>query len=231
MTRTRAFTGIGAREAVALQRRLAEQVRCEPFRGVPRFVAGADVSCTRAGTTLWGGLVIFDRAESRLIESCVVSRPATFPYVPGLLSFRELPVLLEAAAGLRTRPEVILVDGQGMAHPRRLGLATHLGLGLDLPTIGCGKTRLVGDTRGEPGSRRGCRRLLYDRGERVGVLLRTRGNVKPMWISPGHRMDIESAARIALACSDRYRIPTPIRFAHHLVGEARRKALGRRAGE
>jgi deoxyribonuclease V len=177
---------------------------------------------------LWGGLVLFDRTESMLLESCVVSLPASFPYVPGLLSFRELPVLLEAAAGLRTRPEVILVDGQGMAHPRRLGLATHLGLGLDLPTIGCGKSRLVGDTRGEPGGARGCRRLLYDRGEPVGVLLRTRANVKPMWVSPGHRMDIDSAARIALACTDGYRIPAPIRAAHLLVGEARRKALGQK---
>jgi deoxyribonuclease V len=112
-----------------------------------------------------------------------------------------------------------------MAHPRRLGLATHLGLGLDVPTIGCGKSRLVGQTRGEPGGRRGCRRLLYDRGERVGVLLRTRARVKPMWVSPGHRMDIDSAARITLACSSGYRIPTPIRAAHHLVGEARRAAL------
>lgn len=215
---------ISVPEAVALQRRLSGQVRCEAFEGLPRWVGGADVSCTRNGTTLWGGIVVFDRKQRRIAASCMVSQPTTFPYVPGLLSFRELPVLLEAAAGLELRPDVILVDGQGMAHPRRLGLATHLGLGLDLPTIGCGKTRLVGETRGEPGAARGCRRLLYHRGERVGVLLRTRADVKPMWISPGHRMDIESAARITLACTDRYRLPFPVRAAHQFVGEARRSA-------
>ena len=225
VTLTGGIDRIGVREAVALQRRLAGQVRCETFKGLPRIVGGADVSCTRNGGTLWGGLVVFDRKAGQIIESCVVSLPATFPYVPGLLSFRELPVLLEAAAGLDLRPEVLLVDGQGLAHPRRLGLAAHLGLGLDLPTIGCGKSRLVGDTRGEPGAARGCRRLLYHRDERVGVLLRTRAGVKPMWISPGHRMDIDSAARITLACTGRYRVPAPIRAAHHLVGEARRQAL------
>jgi hypothetical protein len=130
---------------------------------------------------------------------------------------------MEAAAGLETRPEVVLVDGQGRAHPRRLGIAAHLGLVWDVPTIGCAKSRLTGETRGMPGEARGCRRLLYDRGERVGVLLRTRAGVKPMWISPGHRMDIASAARIVLACTGPYRIPEPVRAAHHLVGNARRQ--------
>ena len=215
---------ITVKEAVEQQRRLARQIRLETYPGLPRLVGGADVSCNRGGKMLWGGLVIYDRRRRDIVESCVISQPTTFPYVPGLLSFRELPVLLEAAAGLRTRPDVVLVDGQGIAHPRRVGLASHLGLGLDLPTIGCGKTRLVGESRGEPGPGRGCRRTLYDLNEKVGVLLRTRARVKPLWISPGHRMDITSAARIVLACTSRYRLPEPIRAAHFLVGEARRKA-------
>jgi deoxyribonuclease V len=212
----------GVAQAVALQRRLAARVRIEPFPGLPRRVAGVDVSASREGTTLWGGIVVFDREAGRIIESRVASLPAEFPYVPGLLSFREIPVLIKAGACLRSQPEVVLVDGQGRAHPRRLGIATHLGLVWDVPTIGCAKSRLVGETRGMPGEGRGCRRLLYDRGEPVGVLLRTRAGVKPLWISPGHRMDIASAARLVLACSRRYRIPEPIRAAHQLVGDAMR---------
>jgi deoxyribonuclease V len=131
--------------------------------------------------------------------------------------------LLAAAAKLRARPDVVLVDGQGLAHPRRLGLACHLGLLWNVPTVGCAKSRLLGETRGPLGARRGSRRLLYDRGEKVGVLLRTRDNVKPLWVSPGHRTDIASAARLALACATRYRLPEPTRLAHMRVGEARRK--------
>jgi deoxyribonuclease V len=171
--------------------------------------------------------VAFDRRQRRVLEAKVAVMDATFPYVPGLLSFRELPVLLEAMAGVERRPEVFLVDGQGMAHPRRFGIATHLGVTLDVPTIGCAKSRLVGETRGMPGDGQGCRRLLYDGGEAVGMLLRTRTGVKPMWISPGHRMDIDSAARITLACTGRYRIPEPIRAAHQLVNDARRRSRGR----
>jgi deoxyribonuclease V len=210
------------RQAVALQRELAGRIYRAPFPGLPRRVAGADVSCARFGKTLWGGLVVLDRFGWRVIESSVVSMAAPFPYVPGLLSFRELPVLMAAAERLASRPEVVLVDGQGVAHPRRLGLAAHLGLVWNLPTVGCAKSRLVGETRGMPGSRRGCRRLLYDGGESIGVLLRTRSRVKPMWVSPGHRMDIESAYRITLACTGAYRIPEPVRAAHRLVNEARR---------
>jgi deoxyribonuclease V len=182
------------------------------------------VSCSRFGKTLWACVVVFDRRHKRIIESCVADAPADFPYVPGLLSFREMPALLKAAAGVGTRPEVVLVDGQGRAHPRRLGIAAHLGLVWDIPTIGCAKSRLVGETRGMPGGARGCRRLLYDRGECVGVLLRTRANVRPMWVSPGHRMDTLSAARITLACTWRYRIPEPVRAAHQLAGNAMRAA-------
>lgn len=218
-------------EAIALQRRLVASVRLEPFSGLPRWVAAVDVSCSRAAPTLWGGVVLFDRREGRVVEAFVASQPATFPYVPGLLSFREIPVLVKAAEGLSIRPEVVLVDGQGRAHPRRLGIATHLGLVWDVPSVGCAKSRLVGETRGQPGRARGSRRRLYDQGEAVGTLLRTREGVKPMWISPGHRMDIPSAARIALACTGRYRIPEPIRAAHQMVGDAMRRANGRTGGD
>lgn len=213
---------ITPQQAAALQRRLAARVLVQPFEGLPRIVAGADVSCTRNGRTLWGGIAVCDRRTGDMVESRVVSVPATFPYVPGLLSFREIPVLLAAASLLNAQPEVVLVDGQGLAHPRRLGVAAHIGLLWDLPTIGCAKSRLTGETRGMPGAGRGCRRLLYDRGEAIGALVRTRAGVKAMWISPGHRMDIESAIRITLACTAGRRIPEPVRAAHRLVGEARR---------
>jgi deoxyribonuclease V len=210
-------------QAVDLQRELVGRLRLEKFPGRPSLVAGVDVSCQRGVPFLWGGVVVMDLRSMAVVESQVVRLRETFPYVPGLLSFRELPVLLAAISRLRCEPDVALVDGQGIAHPRRMGIAAHLGLLWDVPTIGCGKSRLVGDARGELGRARGSRRLLYDRGEKVGSLLRTRDGVKPLWVSPGHRMDIASAVRIVLACTGRYRLPEPIRAAHHCVGDARRR--------
>ena len=194
-------------KAVALQRRLAGKVRLESYGKLPRLVAGADVSCERFGTTLWGGIVVLDRKSWDVVEQQVACTTAQFPYIPGLLSFREIPVLLEAAALLQVEPDVILVDGQGLAHPRRLGLACHLGLLLDQPTIGCAKSRLVGSTRRPLRAGRGSRQTLYDRGEKIGSLLRTRDNVKPLWISPGHRTDFAAAIRVALLCTAGFRLP------------------------
>jgi deoxyribonuclease V len=217
--------GLSAARATALQRELAAGVILQPYVGLPDIVAGVDVSCTPWGKMLWGGVVIMERRTRRVLESGVASMPVEFPYIPGLLSFREIPVLLAAAADVTITPDVVLVDGQGLAHPRRLGLACHLGLLWDIPAIGCAKSRLIGETRGEPGTARGCRRMLRDGSDVVGVLLRTRSGVKPMWVSPGHRMDVASARRIVMACGGGYRLPEPTRLAHQLVGAARRAAL------
>jgi deoxyribonuclease V len=213
-------------EAVALQRELARRVTLVPCRGPLRYVAGVDVASALHGDTLWGAIVVVDRRTGSVVEEQVASAPASFPYVPGLLSFREVPVILAAARRVRTTPDAILVDGQGLAHPRRLGIACHLGLLWGIPTVGCAKSRLVGETRGPLGTRRGSWRTLYDRGEAVGVLLRTRESTSPLWVSPGHLVDTASARRVTLACASRYRLPDPTRLAHILAGRARRGAAG-----
>jgi deoxyribonuclease V len=152
------------------------------------------------------------------VERSTAERAVEFPYVPGLLGFREVPCLLEAFEGLRRVPDLILVDGHGIAHPRRFGVATHLGLELGLPTVGCGKSRLVGEHR-EPGLRRGSRTRLVERGEVIGSCLRTRDGVRPVYVSVGHRVDLESAVRLVLRATGRYRLPEPIRAAHRTAGE------------
>lgn len=210
-----------AADALALQRRLAPQVRLTPLdlNGVKR-VAGADLSLSRDGDELIAGIVVWDIAAQCVVEHVVVRRPCRFPYVPGLLSFRETPGVLAACRRVRSGVDVLICDAQGLAHPRRFGLACHVGLWLDLPTIGCAKSRLCGDFR-EPGARRGEAADLMLDGERVGAVLRTRRGVKPVFVSPGQRCDIDSACRVVMACLTRFRLPEPTRLAHQLVTRAR----------
>lgn len=198
------------RAAAELQLRLRDRVvRCGSLR--PRLVAGADVSVK--GGLARAAIVILRDLEP--VEEVVIERPVNFPYVPGLLSFRELPPLLAAWRRLRTRPDVILVDGQGYAHPRRFGLACHLGVLLDLPTIGCAKSRLVGE-HVDPPPERGAWAPLVDGGEVVGAALRTRSGCRPVYVSIGHRVTLAGAIRTVLACAPRYRIPEPQRRADQL---------------
>jgi deoxyribonuclease V len=145
-----------------------------------------------------------------------------FPYVPGLLSFREAPALLEAFAKIESDPDVVLFDGQGLAHPRRFGIASHLGLWLDRPTIGCGKTRLIGKFR-EPGVKAGAVARLTDNGDTIGMVVRTKHKTKPIFVSVGHRADLGTAVRLVLSCCRGYRIPEPTRQAHLHVNEMRRQ--------
>lgn len=210
-------------EARALQERLRPRLRLEGAPLRPRRVAGADVSCSRGSQELFAAIVVLDSRSLELLEVVRARGPALFPYVPGLLSFREIPPLLEAASRLRTRPDLLLCDGQGLAHPRRFGLACHLGLLLDLPTVGCAKTRLVGEHR-EPGPLRGHHARLTDRGELIGSVLRTRDRVKPVFVSPGHRVGLEQARRLTLSLCRGYRLPEPIRAAHAESNRARRDA-------
>jgi deoxyribonuclease V len=208
-------------EARALQRELAGRVDVARPLGDWDTLAAADVSYTRGDTRLFAAVVVVRRETLEVIERAGVALDVRFPYVPGLLSFREAPPVLAAFEALTTRPDVVLCDGQGIAHPRRLGLASHLGLWLGLPTIGCAKSRLCG-TYAEPGPERSARSPLVDRGAVVGAVVRTRARVRPLFVSPGHLCDIDSAVEVVLATTQGARLPEPARWAHAHVNELRR---------
>lgn len=214
-------------EAIALQKRLARRVRPESAgggAGAVRRVAAVDVSCRRGDALLFGAVVVLELPEMVVREEIGVCRQETFPYVPGLLSFRELPVLLTAFRYLSCLPDAVLVDGQGIAHPRRLGLASHLGLWLNLPTVGCAKSRLCGEYA-EPDGRRGARSPLLLDGQPVGAVLRSRHHVRPLFVSPGHLMNTEQAVALVERCLTRYRLPEPLRQAHKLANFCRQAGL------
>lgn len=188
-----------------------------------RRIAGADVSYDRGSPTLFAAAVVLDAQSLEVLEVRGARAPARFPYVPGFLSFREAPAVLRAFSRLRLRPDLLIADGHGLAHPRRFGLACHLGVLLNLPSFGCAKSRLIGEHL-EPGPRRGAHRPLRHRGEKIGEALRTRSNTKPVFISIGHRISLHTARRLALAWSPRTRIPEPVRLAHQHVNRLRRAA-------
>lgn len=211
-------------DAIELQLQLAGQVLVKNFLPEsPDLVAGVDVSYRWHGTRFFAAVVVLRIPGLEVVGEASASGDVTFPYIPGLLSFRELPVLLEAFRKLSLRPDLILVDGQGIAHPRRLGLASHLGLWLDLPTIGCAKSRLCGDHL-PPGEQRGQQIPLWHQQEQVGVVLTTRNRVKPLYISPGHKVNIPRATEMVLSCGGKYRLPEPTRQAHLLSNRLRQQA-------
>ncbi|MEW6755990.1 MAG: deoxyribonuclease V [Candidatus Latescibacterota bacterium] len=202
-------------EAVALQRTLSARVRVEPLPREPRWIAGADVHVRGAQAT--AAVVVLALPELRPEEVRTAARALRFPYVPGLLSFREAPVIAAACAELERAPDLLLVDGQGIAHPRRLGLASHLGLLLERPTIGCAKSCLCGQGPG-PGQERGSWSALRAGDEVVGAALRTRARVRPVFVSVGHRITLQEAIGWVLATTGRYRLPEPLRLAHQAAG-------------
>jgi deoxyribonuclease V len=208
-------------DAKRIQECLREKVVIAPYPGEPAIVAGVDAAFS--GTHVYAVACLYSCPELRCLEQVIAVRKLRFPYVPGYLSFREGPAIMEALGKLKLRPDVILVDGQGIAHPRGIGIASHLGVLLHLPTIGCAKTRLIGDHR-EPGRKRGAWSELRYEGKIVGAVLRTRDDVRPLFISAGHRMDLESAIRIVPCCLGRYRIPEPLRCADVLSKGMRRLA-------
>jgi len=210
----------------ARYRAIQEALRARVVRGnrLPdsvRTVAGADLAYTRDGSTCFSAVVVFDLATLTIQETVSARAPVRVPYVPGYLSFREIPALLLAFSKLSAPPDVIICDGQGRAHPRRFGLACHLGVLLDIPALGCGKTRLLGAHR-DPGPQRGRYALLRDRGEVIGHVLRTQDGVKPLYVSAGHRIGLNAARRLVLRCAPRYRQPEPIRAADQEVNRLRR---------
>ena len=204
---------ISPREAVDVQRRLADRVVIRPFDGEPELVAGLDISGAGPDGRARAAVVVLTYPELETVECRVASYEVTFPYVPGLLSFRETPVLTPVLESLTTRPDILLIDGQGIAHPRRFGIACHLGLLFDIPTVGCAKSRLTGSF-GELAPVKGSYSMLKDRGEVIGAALRSRDGTRPIFVSAGHKIDLGSALRIVLACAPKYRIPEPTRRAH-----------------
>jgi deoxyribonuclease V len=204
-------------EAIALQQALSGQIiHDRPLDlSAVQTVAGVDVSVQN--NLSQAAVVVLSFPDLEVLETVTAVMPTPFPYVPGLLSFREGPVLVEAFCKLRREPDVFIFDGMGRAHPRRIGVASHMGLWLQKPTIGCGKTHLVGSFA-PPAPERGSDSPLVDRDEVIGVALRTKDRVKPVYISPGHLIDLESAVALTLQCTTRYRLPEPIRAAHAAAG-------------
>ena len=216
---------VSPKEAIAIQRELASQVvrpdgRPSGRQGEPARVAriaGVDISVDRTRAVGTGAVVVCSYPGLDVVEVAVEEAPLSFPYVPGLLSFREAPVLRAAFRRISGAIDLLLVDGQGLAHPRRFGLACHLGLLLDLPAIGCAKSRLLGE-HAAPERDAGSRTDLVDRGELIGSVLRTRSGVKPLFVSIGHRIGLSEAEAWVLRCCRGYRLPEPTRLAHQAAG-------------
>jgi deoxyribonuclease V len=207
-------------EARSLQEALARHVRIQPLPKKFEVLGAADIGYVKSAELLVAVLLTFRWPDLDVLETAHVIAPVTFPYIPGLLSFREIPPLLQAARQLERLPDVLLCDGQGIAHPRRFGLASHLGLCLDLPTVGCAKKRLCGE-HDSLDLQYGNHAPLRLGGETVGTVLCSRANVKPLYVSPGHLADLDSSRELIVRCVRRYRIPEPLRQAHNLATRLR----------
>ena len=216
------------KEAIEIQKVLRSHLILDKAPEKADLIAGVDVSADRGSNLLFAAVVVLDSRQKaadtfQVSEVATASEMTPFPYIPGLLSFREIPVVLKAWEKLKIRPDCLVCDGQGIAHPRRIGIASHLGLVVDTPSIGCGKTRLIG-LHQAPGPGRGDRAPLIDRQEVIGAVLRTKEKVAPLYVSQGHRMTLDRAVEILLSCQTRYRLPEPTRIAHNLVNQFRRAA-------
>ena len=233
-------------EAIELQKRLAGQVQFTPLKNPPKLIAGLDCALSKDGQQILAAAVVLrvpdvikglweplKPPDFELVETATARQKVTFPYIPGLLSFREAPVCIAAVEKLRKQPDVFVIDGQGIAHPRRLGLAAHLGLFFDKPTIGCAKSRLTG-TFEDPPPQKGSSSLLKDKKrmkpdtqytirntqyETIGAVVRTRTNVKPVFVSVGNKCLLKDAIKITLDSTTKYRLPEPTRLAHQLVSK------------
>ncbi len=201
---------------MVIQRRLAGKIILEGNPKKLRLFAGVDLAFTDSGRRCIAGVVVWDAETGKVVEQRVTRQPVRFPYVPGLLSFREAPAILAVLRRLHSEPDVFLFDGQGYAHPRRFGLACHVGLLIDRPSVGCAKSLLVGKCR-TPGRLRGSTTRLTHHGECVGMALRTRDDVKPIYVSPGHRVSLQAAVDVTLAAGGGFRLPEPTRLADKLV--------------
>jgi deoxyribonuclease V len=209
-------------EAIAIQKRLRSQVMTENTLGDIRLIAGADIATSKDSPKAYAGVVVLSYPTLEVVEERGLEDEVTFPYIPGLLSFREGPLLIKVFEQLRTDPDVIVFDGQGLAHPRGMGIATHMGLVFDKPTIGCAKSLLFGRYQ-EPDAEKGAWAELRDsQGQVVGAALRSKLKTSPIFVSIGHRVDLPTAIRILLDCTRGVRIPEPTRLADHIVTQLRR---------
>jgi deoxyribonuclease V len=214
------------REAVALQRELRRAVALTPLSRAVGKVGGCDVSMNRFAKEGWAGFVTLEYASLAVRSSAAAKEPIPFPYIPGLLSFREIPMLLAAWKKLAQKPDVLIVDGAGIAHPRGLGIASHLGLILGIPTIGCAKSVLTGSYE-EPPLEKGAYAFLKDaEGNVIGAALRTKTGVKPVFVSPGHLITLAESIELVFTCTKGYRLPEPTRLAHDFVNRCRTEETG-----
>jgi len=219
------------------QKNLASKVQLVPLKKPPKLIAGIDCAFSKDGKKIIAAVVVLKLPDFAPVETTSALRKVTFPYIPGLLSFREAPVCIAAVEKLKTKPDVFIIDGQGIAHPRRLGLAAHLGLFFDKPTIGCAKSRLTGQFE-EPPLEKSEYSLLTDKkstkrqtshesratsDEVIGAVVRTRTNVKPVFVSVGNKCLLKDAIKITLSCAVKYRLPEPTRLAHQLVSKLKLK--------
>ncbi len=208
------------KEAVELQRSLSSKVVREGSPYV-RLIAGIDCSASKFGKVGFAAVVVLSYPELEVVEVASASGELNMPYIPGLLSFRETPLIIKALEKLRYDPDIFMVDGQGIAHPRRLGIASHIGVIFDKPSIGVAKSKLVGSFE-EPGLEKGSWSYLTDGNEVIGAVLRTRDRVKPVFVSVGHKVSLDFAVELVLSCCLRYRLPEPTRLAHIEVNRVRR---------
>jgi len=202
---------VNAKEALKIQERLAKKVRISNGLSRLDLIGGADVAYSQTKT--FAVVIVLDFKSLKVVARSFGVAPLVFPYIPGLLSFREGPALLRAFEGLKVDPDLVIFDGQGVAHPRGLGVAAHMGVLLDMPTIGCAKSKLIGEYE-EPGAERGRYSSLWIGGKESGVVLRTKKGVRPVFVSPGHLVDIPTSASIVLKVCQGYRLPEPTRQAH-----------------
>ena len=209
---------VAPQEAVAIQQRLRSLVMTENRLGTVRTVAGVDVGFQ--GEVAQAAVVVLRYPQLEPMDYVLSQRPVTFPYIPGLLAFREGPVVMDALEQLRTDPDLLIFDGQGLAHPRRVGIATHIGVLVDRPSIGCAKSRLCGEHH-QPAEARGSTARLTDGDEVIGMVVRTQDGVKPLYVSIGHKVDLETAVTYVLNCCRKYRLPEPIHYAHRVAGGER----------
>jgi deoxyribonuclease V len=205
-----------AEAAKVMQESLRDQVIVTDALGTVNYVAGTDVGFLDHYRITQAAVVVLRFPDLQVVDQAIAQRPTDFPYIPGFLSFREIPALLDAIAKLRIFPDLLLCDGQGIAHPRRFGLASHLGVLLDCPAIGVAKSRFIG-THAELAPEKGCWQPLYDDGEIIGAVVRSRLNVKPLYVSPGHRISLASAIHYTLQCTTKYRLPETTRWADKLA--------------
>lgn len=214
------YNALSPADAIALQKQMRDRLQITPLEKEIKLIGGADISFNKFEETVFAGIIVLSYPDMVPVAKVAVTTTATFPYISGLLAFREVPALTVAWKALETKPDLLVLDGHGIAHGRRMGIAAHFGLLANIPTIGCAKTRLTG-TFTEPENSRFAQTPLMHQQEQIGVVLRTKINCKPVFVSPGNRVSMEQSVTIIQNCVGRYRIPEPTRLAHNLVNETR----------